>query len=78
MAIEELVIGEVAALRLRTNPAKRYKEVVNATVLIWKWLLVAVQRFRELAAPEKMKQVFWDVEYRDGLVAKQEVVLAVA
>lgn len=67
-----------AALRLRTDAAKRYKKVSNATSVIWKMLLVAEQRFRKLDAPEKMKQLFAGVELQDELEAKREEVLAVA
>ena len=37
-----------AALRLRTDAAKRYKRVDRATALIWKLLMVAEKRFRRL------------------------------
>ena len=46
-----------AALRLRTDAAKRFKRVENATAVIWKMLLVAQQRFRRLHAPELLKEV---------------------
>ncbi len=67
-----------AALRLRTDAAKRYKKVSSATAVIWKMLLVAEQRFRKLDAPEKMKQVFLGVEFGDGVESRWEEVLAVA
>jgi transposase-like protein len=67
-----------AALRLRTDVAKRYKKVSSATAVIWKMLLVAEQRFRKLDASEKMKQVFLGVEFEDGVESRQEEVLAVA
>ena len=41
-----------AALRLRTDAAKRFKKVANATAVIWKMLLVAETKFRKLNAPE--------------------------
>ncbi|MGH7405691.1 MAG: IS256 family transposase, partial [Candidatus Methylomirabilales bacterium] len=37
-----------AALRLRTDAAKRFKRVENATAVLWKMLLVAQGRFRRL------------------------------
>ena len=40
-----------AALRLRTDAAKRYKRVDRAIAVIWKMLMVAEQRFRRLKAP---------------------------
>ena len=67
-----------AALRLRTDAAKRYKKVENATAVIFKMLLLAEQRFRRLDAPERMKQVFLGVQFRDGIEVKQEVVQELA
>jgi len=56
-----------AALRLRTDAAKRFKKVSNATAVIWKMLLVAQQRFRRLHAPELMKEVYHGAEYVNGV-----------
>jgi len=56
-----------AALRLRTDAAKRFKRVENATAVIWKMLLVAQQRFRCLNAPELMKEVHDGVQYVNGV-----------
>jgi putative transposase len=65
-----------AALRLRTDAAKRYKKVENATAVIWKMLLLAEQRFRRLDAPERMKQVYLGVQFQDGIGVKREEVAA--
>ena len=35
-----------AALRLRSNAVKRYKKVENATVVIWKMLMLTKRWFR--------------------------------
>ena len=67
-----------AALRLRTDAAKRYKKVENATAVIFKMLLLAEQRFRRLAAPERMMQVFLGVQFRDGIDVKQAVAQVLA
>jgi len=71
-----------AALRLRTDAAKRFKKVDNATAVIFKMLLLAEQRFRKLDAPERMKQVFLGVQFRDGIEvtieAKRKVVQELA
>jgi transposase-like protein len=56
-----------AALRLRTDAAKRFKRVENATAVIWKMLLVAQQRFRRLNAPELMKEIYRGAEYVNGV-----------
>ena len=57
-----------AALRLRTNAAKRYKRVDRAIAVIWKMLLVAERRFRRLKAPELMMDVYLGARYEDGIV----------
>jgi transposase-like protein len=67
-----------AALRLRTDAAKRYKKVANATAVTWKMLLIAEQRFRKLDAPEKMMQAYMEIELVHGIVAKQKEALTVA
>jgi len=46
-----------AALRLRTQAAKRFKKVENATAVIWKLLLIAESRFRRLNAAERLGEV---------------------
>lgn len=56
-----------AALRLRTDAAKRYKKVDNAIVIIWKMLMVAQKRFRRLVAPELVREVYLGAQYVDGL-----------
>ena len=56
-----------AALRLRTDAAKRFKKVANATAVIWKMLLVAETKFRKLNALELLQDVREGAEYRDGV-----------
>ena len=73
-----VVESPFAALRLRTDAAKRYKKVANATALTWKMLLVAEGRFRKLDAPEKLKLVYTGSNSPTDLKTKQEEVLAVA
>jgi len=76
-----VVESPFAALRLRTDAAKRYKKVENATVVIWKMLMLAERRFRRLDAPEKLMHVYLGFgvgEARQGTEIKQEEVLAVA
>ena len=73
-----VVESPFAALRLRTDAAKRYKKVANATAVTWKMLLVAEQRFRKLDAPEKLKPVYLGIDSTKGVEARQEEVLALA
>jgi transposase-like protein len=56
-----------AALRLRTDAAKRFKRVENATMVIWKRLLVAQKRFRRLNAPELLKEVYHGATFVNGI-----------
>lgn len=85
-----IVESPFAGLRLRTAASKRYKKVDNATAITWKMLMAAEQRFRRLNAPEKLRQVFLGLEFKDGVEAapildynsngakeKQEKVLAI-
>ena len=75
-----VVESPFAALRLRTDAAKRYKKIGNATAVIWKMLLLAEQRFRRLDAPEKLTQVYLGIgpDFIREAAAKREEVLAVA
>ena len=52
-----VVESPFAALRLRTDAAKRFKRVDRAIAVIWKILMVAESGFRRLKAPELMKDV---------------------
>ncbi len=55
-----------ASVRLRTNAAKRFKKVENATAVLWKMLMIAERRFKRLKAPKLMKRVFENSVYVDG------------
>ena len=66
-----------SSVRLRTNAAKRYKKVDNATALIWRVLMVAEKRFRRLRAPHLMADVYADVRYENGSpIAQKEKIAA--
>jgi len=67
-----VVESPFAALKLRTDAAKRYKKVENATAVIFKMRMLAERRFRRLNAPDQMKQVFLGVQFKDGIEVKQE------
>jgi putative transposase len=62
-----IVESPFAALRLRTGAAKRFKKVTNATGVIWKMLMLAEKRFRKLDAPDKLKQVYLGIQFKDGV-----------
>lgn len=67
-----VVESPFAALRLRTDAAKRFQKVENATAVIFKMLLIAERRFRRLNAPELLQEVYLGVKFVDGLPEKQE------
>ena len=60
-----------AALRLRTDAAKRFKKVENATAVIWKMLVIAESRFRRLNAPELLSEVLLGAVYVNGVRVSQ-------
>jgi hypothetical protein len=55
-----------AALRIRTDTAKRFKKVDNATAGVWKMPLVAERKFRRLNAPKLVKEVYLGVRFVNG------------
>ena len=69
-AVCAVVESPFAALRLRTDAAKRFKRVDRAIAVIWKMLLVAESRFRRLKAPELMRDVYLGAVYKDGIVVE--------
>ncbi len=67
-----VVESPFAAVRLRTDAAKRFKKTANATAMIWRLLLVAEKRFRKIDAPHLASEVCRGVVFEDGVkVAKQ-------
>ena len=65
-----VVESPFAALRLRTDAAKRFKRVDRAIAVIWKMLLVAESRFQRLKAPELVRDVYLGAVYKDGIVVE--------
>ncbi len=65
-----VVESPFASVRLRTGAAKRFKKVPNATILIWKVLMLAERRFRRLDAPELLADVYEGRTFTDGNVMK--------
>lgn len=55
-----------AAVRLRTDAAKRFKKVAHATAVIWKMLMVAQQTFRRVKHPELMVEVYRGKKFLEG------------
>jgi hypothetical protein len=67
-----------AAVRLRTDAAKRFKKVANATALIWRILMVAERRFRRLDAPAQLSAVYDGRKFADGKLVKEKTLKVAA
>jgi len=67
-----VVESPFAAVRLRTDAAKRYRNTTNATVLIWRLLMVAESRFRRLKGHHLLPDVYMGTRYVDGIRIRDE------
>jgi putative transposase len=65
-----VVESPFAAIRLRTDAAKRYKRVSNATAMIWKLLRVAEKSFRRLKGHDLLPEVLQGKQFVDGFPLK--------
>jgi len=61
-----VVESPFAALRLRTDAAKRYKRCDRLSAVIWKMLMVAERRFRRPNAPHLLPKVYAGAWYVGG------------
>lgn len=61
-----IVESPFAALRLRTDAAKRFKKVENATACIFKLLLIGQTKWRRLNAPHRLEQLLQGETFKDG------------
>lgn len=61
-----IVESPFASMRLRTDPARRFKKTENAEAMIWKLLTVAERSWRKLNAPELMREVYEGKPFKDG------------
>jgi len=66
-----VVESPFSSVRLRTNAAKRFKKVQNATAMIWKLLQVAEKNFRTLKGYWLLSDVYKGKMFFDG-VTKHE------
>ena len=57
--------------RDRTEAAKRFKKVANATALIWKILMIAEKKFRRLNSPELLEAVHQGQPFVDGIALEE-------
>lgn len=70
-----VVESPFSSVRLRTDAAKRFKKVQNATAMIWKLLLVAEKSFRTLKGHWLLSDVYSGKAFVDGVEKKEPKVL---
>ena len=67
-----VVESPFSIIRLRTDAAKRFKRVDNATAMIWKLLRVAEKRFRLLKGYWLLPDVLEGKQFVNGVLNKVE------
>jgi len=67
-----VVESPFSSVRLRTDAAKRFKKVQNATAMIWKLLQVAEKSFRTLKGFWLLSDVYAGKKFADGIKVKHE------
>lgn len=66
-----IVESPFSSVRLRTDAAKRFKKVQNATAMIWKLLMVAEKRFRRLKGLDLLPAVYVGKPFVDGVAVHE-------
>lgn len=67
-----VVESPFSSVRLRTDAAKRFKKVQNATAMIWKLLGVAEKRFRRLKGHWLLRDVYEGNLFIDGVAVQEK------
>ena len=70
-----VVESPFSSVRLRTDAAKRFKKVQNATAMIWKLLQVAERNFRTLKGHWLLPDVYSGKVFIDGIEKQESRVL---
>jgi len=70
-----VVESPFSSVRLRTDAAKRFKKIQNATAMIWKLLQVAEKSFRTLKGHWLLPAVYSGKVFIDGIEEKESRVL---
>jgi len=58
-------------VKLKTDAAKRFKKVQNATAMIWKLLWIAENNFRTLKGHWLLPDVYAGKTFVDGVVKRE-------
>ena len=69
-----IVESPFAAIRLRTDAAKRFKRVDNATALIWKLVMVGQRSWRRLKGAHLLADVYEGKKFVNGLPEEEHSV----
>ncbi len=67
-----VVESPFSSVRLRTDAARRFRKVTNATAMIWKLLGVAEKGFRRLKGYWLLKDVYEGKQFEDGIAIHEE------
>jgi putative transposase len=70
-----IVESPFSSVRLRTDAARRFKKVQNATAMIWKLLLVAEKNFRTLKGFWLLSDVYTGKRFVDGVMKNESQAL---
>ncbi len=70
-----VVESPFSSVRLRTDAAKRFKKIQNATAMIWKLLQVAEKSFRTLKGFWLLPAVYKGEQFVDGTLKSEQKVL---
>ena len=70
-----VVESPFSSVRLRTDAAKRFKKIQNATAMIWKLLQVAEKNFRTLKGYWLLSDVYTGQRFVDGIIKPETKVL---
>jgi transposase-like protein len=70
-----VVESPFSSVRLRTDAAKRFKKVQNATAMIWKLLQVAEKNVRSLKGSWLLPDVYNGKTLVDGVIKQESKVL---
>ncbi len=70
-----VVESPFSTVRLRTDAAKRFKKVENATAMIWKLLRVAEKNFRTLKGYWLLPDVYAGKKFVNGVLVKEKKIV---
>ena len=70
-----VVESPFGAIRLRTDAARRFKKVENATAMIWKLLKVAEKGFRTLKGSLLLSEVYAGAQFVDEVKSTSQALV---